>query len=442
MEGELRMEIEMQMNELAGANGPDIRTELPGPLARAVIERDRRVVSSALGRVYPLVVARAEGMYVEDVDGNRFLDMNAGIAVTATGHCHPAVVAAIEAQSRLLLHYCSSDFHVPVYTELCERLAAVAPMADEVNVYLGNSGTEAVEAALKLARYATGRPNVIAFHGSFHGRTAGSLSLTASKSKYRAGFGAAMPGVLHAPYAWADGPNGADYIESILFRHMTEPTDVAAIIVEPIQGEGGYLVPPEGWLADLRRLCDSHGILLIADEVQSGIGRTGTMWAIDPSGVEPDMVCVGKGLASGLPLSAMITRSRWSTWAAGKHGSTFGGNPVACAAAVATLDLVEDNLIANASAVGSRLLDRLRALATEQSIITDVRGRGLMIGVEFVDGDTAHRVEQAAFSGGMLVLTCGERSVRMAPPLVIDSAQADLAVELFSRACKMATENG
>ncbi len=425
----------MLTEDLAATVSPQIRTELPGPLARDVIERDRRVVSPALGRVYPLVVGRAAGMWVEDVDGNRFLDLNAGIAVDATGHCHPEVVAAIEDQSRSLLHYCSSDFHVPVYTELCERLAAASPMSDEVNVYLGNSGTEAVEAALKLARYATGRPNIVAFYGSFHGRTAGSLSLTASKGKYRSGFGVAMPGVYHAPYAGSDGSTGAAYIESVLFRHVTEPGDVAAIVVEPIQGEGGYLVPPDGWLADLRNLCDRHGILLVADEVQSGVGRTGSMWAIDPSGVEPDMMCVGKGLASGLPLSALVSRNRHSTWGTGKHGSTFGGNPVACAAAVATLDLVEGSLMANAAKVGSHLLDRLRGLVGTEQLITRVRGRGLMIGIEFVDGETAHEVEQAAFREGMLVLTCGERTVRMAPPLIITEEQADLSVELLSRAC-------
>jgi len=426
----------MTDSSLAASIAPSITTELPGPSAREVIDRDKRVVSPALGRVYPLVMKRASGMYVEDVDGNRFLDFNAGIAVAATGHCHPEVVAAIEAQVRSYLHYCSSDFHVPVYTEVCERLAAAAPMSDGVKVYLGNSGTEAVEAALKLARYATGRPNVIAFYGSFHGRTAGSLSLTASKGKYRSGFGVPMPGVYHAPYAGSDGPTGASYIESVLFRHVTEPGDVAAIVVEPLQGEGGYIVPPDGWLADLRALCDRYGILLVADEVQSGVGRTGSMWAIDPSGVEPDLMCVGKGLASGLPLSALVSRDRYCTWGPAKHGSTFGGNPVACAAAVATLDLVADSLTANAASVGNHFLTRLRDMASRQALITEVRGRGLMIGVEFIDGDTAKAVEQAAFREGLLVLTCGERTVRIAPPLVITEEQADVGVDLFEKACE------
>ncbi len=432
----------MLTDELALSRAPRIHTELPGPLARAVIQRDKRVVSPALGRVYPLVVDHASGMYVQDVDGNRFLDLNAGIAVTSTGHCHPDVVAAIESQSRAFLHYCSSDFHVPVYTDVCERLARLSPMSDEVDVYLGNSGAEAVESALKLARYATGRPNVIAFYGSFHGRTAGSLSLTASKAKYRSGFGASPSGVLHAPYAGSSGLTGAAYIESVLFRHVTEPGDVAAIVVEPIQGEGGYIVPPDGWLADLRALCDRYGILLVADEVQSGVGRTGSMWAIDPSGVEPDLMCVGKGLASGLPLSALVSRRRYSTWGVGKHGSTFGGNPVACAAAVATLDLVENSLMNNAASVGEHLLGRLRELAETQALITGVRGKGLMIGVEFVDGVTAHDVEQAAFHEGALALTCGERTVRLAPPLIINTQQADLAVELFATACRRVLEAG
>jgi len=315
-------------------------------------------------------------------------------------------------------------------------------MSDEVDVYLGNSGAEAVESALKLARYATGRPNVIAFYGSFHGRTTGSLSLTASKAKYRSGFGAAPSGVYHAPYAGSDGLTGAAYIESVLFRHVTEPGDVAAIVVEPIQGEGGYIVPPEGWLAELRALCDRYGILLVADEVQSGVGRTGSMWAIGPSGVEPDLMCVGKGLASGLPLSAMVSRKRYSTWGLGKHGSTFGGNPVACAAAVATLDLVESSLMDNSAAMGDLLIGRLRKLAETQALITNVRGRGLMIGVEFVDGVTAHEVEQAAFREGALTLTCGERTVRLAPPLIINAEQVDLAVELFATACRRVLEAG
>jgi 4-aminobutyrate aminotransferase len=413
--------------DLLDAAVPHVMTELPGPRAQAIIERDRRVTSPSMGRVYPLVPARAAGCAIEDVDGNRFLDFNAGIATNATGHCHPRVVDAIEQQSHRLLHYCSSDWYHPVYVELCERLAESAPMAP-ARVFLGNSGTEAVEAAIKLARYATGRTNVVAFLGAFHGRSLGSLSLTASKAKYRGGFGPLLPGVYHAPYG------DPDYIEHVLFRHLTPPEDVAAIVVESIQGEGGYIVPPAGWLARLRELCDEHGIVMVADEVQSGIGRTGRMWAIEHEDVVPDVILAGKGLASGLPLSAVIARSDLMTWSAGQHGSTFGGNPVACAAALATLDLVENGLADNAARVGDYLTARLRELATRHWALLDVRGRGLMIGIDLPDHDAAVALEDACFRRGLLVLTCGESSVRIAPPLVVTSAQVDIAVAILDEA--------
>ena len=321
--------------DLAATAAPRLVTELPGPKARAAIARDRDVVSPSLGRVYPLVPARASGMMIEDVDGNRFLDFNAGIAVNSTGHCHPAVVAAIEEQANRLLHYCASDWYLPTYTAVCERLAQSVPAGfGDAKVFLGNSGTEVVEGALKLARLTTGRQNAIAFLGAFHGRSLGSLSLTASKARYRGGFGPLLPGVYHAPYG------EAGYIEDVVFKHLTEPEDVAAIIVEPVQGEGGYVVPPAGWIAELRDICDTYGIVLIADEVQSGVGRTGRMWAIEHDGVAPDIIVAGKGLASGLPLAALIARADLMRWEPGKHGSTFGGNPVACAAALATLDLI------------------------------------------------------------------------------------------------------
>jgi 4-aminobutyrate aminotransferase len=413
--------------DLASAAVPHVATALPGPRAQAIIERDRRVTSPSMGRVYPLVPARASGCVVEDVDGNRFLDFNAGIAVTATGHCHPDVVDAIERQSRELLHYCSSDWYIPAYVDVCERLAALAPMGGS-RVFLGNSGTEAVEAAIKLSRFATGRQNVIAFLGSFHGRSLGSLSLTASKARYRGGFGPLLPGVYHAPY----GEPG--YIERVIFSHLSAPEDVAAIVVEPIQGEGGYVVPPAGWLAELRALCDAHGIVLVADEVQSGVGRTGKMWAIEHEDVVPDVILAGKGLASGLPLSAVIARDDLMTWGAGKHGSTFGGNPVACAAALATLDLVEQGLAGNAAHVGAHTLGRLRDLATRHDAIRDVRGRGLMIGIELPSHDAAYALEQECFTRGLLVLTCGESSLRIAPPLVATIEQADVAVEILDAA--------
>ncbi len=415
---------------------PSLVTELPGPVARAIIARDEAVTSPSLTRVYPLVVRRGRGCVIEDVDGNRFLDFNAGIAVVAAGHAHPVVNAAIHAQVDEVLHYCSSDFYLPVYADVCERLAALAPMPD-ARVFLANSGTEAVEAALKLARHHTGRPNAIAFFGAFHGRSLGSLSLTASKARQRAGFGIVTPGSFHAPYFDPYDPDavtGARYITEVLFKRVTSPEDVAAIFVEPIQGEGGYIVPPHEWLVELRELCDAHGILLVVDEVQSGVGRTGTMWAIEQAGVEPDIMCIGKGLASGLPLAGIVARREVMDWAPGGHGSTFGGNPVACAAAVATLDLVVSELAANATRVGDHLLGRLSALASSNPALQQVRGRGLMIGIDLADHDTAEAVERRCFERGLLVLTCGERSIRLAPPLVVTIEQADVALDILAAA--------
>jgi 4-aminobutyrate aminotransferase len=302
-------------------------------------------------------------------------------------------------------------------------------------VFLANSGTEAVEGALKLARHHTKRPNVIAFYGAFHGRSLGSLSLTSSKAKYRSGFGIVTPGSYHAPYAFDGELTGADYIEQVLFRRMTEPSDVAAVFVEPIQGEGGYIVPPDGWLADLRDLCDRHGILLVVDEVQSGVGRTGTMWACEHDGIAPDIITAGKGLASGMPLAAVIARNEIMQWAPGKHGSTFGGNPVACAAALATLDQVDGLLAANATTVGGQLLEGLQRLRDDQPLITDVRGRGLMIGFDVTDHDAAAALERACFERGLLVLTCGERGIRLAPPLVVTANQAEIALAIVRDAC-------
>lgn len=406
---------------------PHLVTELPGPRAQAVIERDRRVASPSMGRVYPLVPERGAGCVIEDVDGNRFLDFNAGIGVTSTGHCHPRVVDAIERQARALIHYCSGDWYVPSAIEVSERLVELSPIAP-ARVLLANSGTEAVEAAIKLSRHSTGRTNVIAFLGGFHGRSMGSLSLTASKARYRGGFGPLLPGVYHAPY----GAPG--YIEDVIFKHLTPPEDVAAIVVEPLQGEGGYIVPPAGWLQELRDLCDEHGIVLVADEVQSGAGRTGKMWAIEHDGVVPDVILTGKGLASGLPLSAVIARADLMTWGAGKHGSTFGGNPVACAAALATLDLLEHGVTTNAAAVGEHLMARLRELQTRHDTIREVRGRGLMIGVDLRSHDEAFALEQECFTRGLLVLTCGESAIRLAPPLIVTREQADVAVEIIDDA--------
>ena len=373
---------------------------------------------------------------VEDVDGNLFLDFNAGIAVTSTGHAHPEVVAAIERQARDLLHYSASDFYLPIYSEVCQRLDHLAPMDGRTRSFLTNSGTEGVEAAMKLARHATGRQYLIAFLGSFHGRSYGSVSLTASKAAYRTGFGPLLPGIFHVPYG------DFDEIESRLFRRLVSPQEVAAIVVEPVLGEGGYVIPPDGWLAYLRELCDRHGILMVADEVQSGMGRTGKVWAIEHWGVEPDILVAGKGIASGMPLGAMVAREELMRWEAGAHGSTFGGNPVACAAALASMDLIERELAENAAKVGYELMQGLRSLAERQPIITEVRGLGLMIGVEFGDHDVADAVEKACFRRGLLVLGAGDRAVRVSPPLVIRTDQAEAGLAVFEEACAEVADRG
>jgi 4-aminobutyrate aminotransferase len=425
---------------------PDVRTPLPGPAGRAIIDRDLAVTSGSLPRAYPLVPRRALGSVVEDADGNLFLDCNAGIAVTSTGHCHPRVVAAVQQQAGELLHYSASDFYLPIYSRMADALAATAPMSGPVRVFLTNSGAEAVEGALKLARYATGRPYVISFFGAFHGRSYGAMTLTASKAKYHQGFGPLVPGVLHAPYAFnqVDPDTGArthdpdetfSYLEDVLFRYQVAPSEVAAIFVEPVQGEGGYIVPPAEWLVRLRELCDKHGILLVADEVQSGMGRTGRMWAIEHSGVQPDVLISAKGIASGLPLGAFMARAPlMEKWGAGAHGSTYGGSPVPCAAGLATLEVIQsEGLLDNASAQGSFLLDGLRELwRAHPETITDVRGVGLMIGIELRTPELAELVQLRAFERGLLVLECGESSIRVSPPLVITRDQAAVALKIIA----------
>jgi 4-aminobutyrate aminotransferase len=415
--------------DLAEAEAPHLVTEIPGPRARAHLERDARVTSPSLPRAYPFVPRRGAGSVVEDVDGNRFLDLNAGIAVTSTGHAHPKVVEAIQRQAAELIHYSASDFYLPIYAEVCEALDRIAPMRGPVRSFLTNSGTEAVEAALKLARYHTGRQYAIAFYGSFHGRSYGAVTLGASKAKYRAGFGPMLPGVLHSFYG------DFEHIERVLFRHLVSPREVAAIFVEPVLGEGGYVVPPEGWLAYLRQLCDEHGILLVADEVQSGMGRTGKMWAIQHFGVEPDVLLSAKGIASGMPLGAMVAREELMTWESGAHGSTYGGNPLSCAAALATIELVEGGLAENAAQVGGVLLEGLRGIRERHpDLVADARGLGLMLGVAFRGHEEAVAVEQAAFRRGLLVLGCGEDAIRMSPPLVFREDQAKTALEVFEEA--------
>ncbi|HEU4425586.1 MAG TPA: aminotransferase class III-fold pyridoxal phosphate-dependent enzyme [Pilimelia sp.] len=412
---------------------PHLVTDLPGPKAKLVLDRDAGVTSPSLPRAYAIAPRRGSGSVIEDVDGNLFLDFNAGIAVNSTGHCHPTVVAAVQRQAAELLHYSASDFYLPIYSEMCEALAATAPMDGKVRVFLTNSGAEAVEGALKLSRYATKRQYVISFYGSFHGRTYGAMTLTGSKSKYHKGFGPLLPGVLHAPYA----PASLDHIEQVLFQYQVDPSEVAAIFVEPIQGEGGFIVPPPGWLAGLRELCNRHGILLVADEVQCGMGRTGRMWAVEHTGVQPDILISAKGIASGLPLGAFIARAElMETWGAGAHGSTYGGSPVPCAAGLATLQVIrEENLLANAAERGDFLLAGLRELQAEhRGMLVDVRGVALMIGVEFPTGEIAGRVQEAAFRRGLLVLEAGTNAIRVSPPLVLTAEQARTGLRLFGEA--------
>jgi 4-aminobutyrate aminotransferase len=413
-------------------------TEIPGPKARQLIEADAAVTSPSLPRAYGFVPAQGAGSMVEDVDGNVFLDLNAGIAVCSTGHAHPEVVRAIAEQAEKLLHYSASDFFLPIYAETCARLDSIAPMSGPTRSFLTNSGTEAVEAAIKLARNHTGRQYLIAFFGSFHGRSYGSVSLTASKARYHEGFGPLLPGVVHAPW----GDEGIDHIEDVLFHHTVPASEVAAIVVEPLLGEGGYVVPSPSFLPRLRELCDRHGILLVADEVQSGMGRTGKMWAVEHFGVEPDILLAGKGIASGMPLGAMIARADLMTWKVGAHGSTYGGNPVSCAAALASIDLIEKELMANAEQVGGFLLTGLRDLAGRQPLIRDVRGLGLMIGIEFEDAETADAVEVACFERGALLLRAGDSVIRIAPPLVINEAQAATGLAILQEACAVVAREG
>jgi 4-aminobutyrate aminotransferase len=423
-------DVEPSYDALAAHSRPKLITEVPGPQARARIERDGKVTSPSLPRAYAFVPRRGAGSIVEDVDGNLFLDINAGIAVTSTGHCHPRVVEAVQRQAAELLHYSASDFYLPVYSDVAERLNALAPFGGaRARTFLSNSGTEAVEAAIKLARYATGRQYLIGFYQSFHGRSMGSVTLTASKAKYRQSFGPMLPSVYHSFYG------DFDYIEEVLFTRVVTPGEVAAIVVESWLGEGGYILPPEGWFRYLRDLCDRHGILLVCDEVQSGMGRSGTMWAIEQEGVAPDIVVAGKGIASGLPLGAMIARDEVMTWEPGAHGSTYGGSPVPCAAALATLDVIEEEgLMGNASRVGEVFLAGLREVAARHPIVTEVRGRALWIGLSLTDHDTAAAVEQACFHKGLLALGCGDDAIRISPPLVFREDQATAALEIFEEA--------
>jgi 4-aminobutyrate aminotransferase len=416
---------------------PLIHTPLPGPKAAELIARDAKAMSPSFTRAYPFVMDHGEGCWVTDVDGNRFLDFTSGIAVVSTGHSHPRVVAAIEEQARRFLHMSGTDFYYRSEIELAERLEARILPGTPAKVFFTNSGAEAIEGAMKLARYATGRPSYIAFIGAFHGRTFGALSLTASKASQRRRFAPLLSSVFHAPFpSAARGVTTDDTIAHLeeLFNTVAPPESVAAVFVEPIQGEGGYLVPPDDFLPRLRELTGRNGILLVADEVQSGMGRTGRLLAVEHWDVEPDIVCLAKGIASGLPLGAFIARAEQMSWPPGSHGSTFGGNPLACAAALVTLDLLEEGLIENAARVGAQMQDGLREIAATHPEITDVRGMGLMLAIELQTPDHAGKLVQSAFERGLLLLTAGSRAVRICPPLVLDSDEAATGLEIISAA--------
>ena len=440
---------------------PHLVCELPGPRARAIIERDARVVSPSYTRSYPLVAKRGEGAIVEDVDGNRFLDFNAGIAVVATGHCHPRVVEAIQRQAGRLIHMSGTDFFYEEMVALAEKLAEISPGEVPRRVSFGNSGAEAVEGSIKLARYATGRDKIIAFYGGFHGRTMGALSLTARKAVQRAGFGPMMPGVTHAPYPYCYRcPFGREpdncavecvgFIENTLLKTVSPPEETAAIVVEPVQGEGGYIVPPRKFFDELARVAKQNGILLIFDEVQSGMGRSGRMWAAEHFDMVPDILAVAKGIASGMPLGATIARSELMTWPPGAHASTFGGNPVACQAALATIALLEEGLVEHAARMGEHMMERLRGWPARFPQVGDVRGLGLMIGVELVRdqatreraGRLRDKVIDLAFARGLAILGAGENTLRLCPPLVISEEQCDFAMETLEECLKAAAQDG
>ncbi|HLZ12304.1 MAG TPA: acetyl ornithine aminotransferase family protein [Candidatus Acidoferrum sp.] len=436
---------------------PRLLTALPGPKAKNIVERDAKFMSPSFTRDYPLVAKSGRGAMVEDVDGNVFLDFAAGIAVCSTGHCHPSVVAAIQKQAAELIHMSGTDFYYESLPYLAERIGKTVAGAEDKKVFFCNSGTEAIEGAIKLARYATRRDKMIAFYGCFHGRTMGSLSLTASKSTQRKQFGALLGGIEHIPYPYAyrcthgHGPEtcGEEILEQLenqIFKRLFDPSEVAGIIIEPIQGEGGYVPAPKFFLQELQRICRQHGIMLICDEVQSGMGRTGKMWAHEYAGIEPDILCSAKGIASGMPLGAIIARSSVMNWKPGAHGTTFGGNPVCLASAIATLDLLEGGLVANAKKIGDHIFAKTADWTKKFKIVGDVRGRGLMIGVEIVRdqrtkeraADLRNAIVDMAFHKGLLILGAGENTIRLSPPLVIDEEQADFAVRTLEECIREA----
>ncbi|HKO63019.1 MAG TPA: acetyl ornithine aminotransferase family protein [Pyrinomonadaceae bacterium] len=447
----------MSTSTITAAKRPEIKTSLPGPKGKEIIEADARYVTPSYPRPdFKLVADRAQGVWVEDVDGNIFLDCNAGVAVCCTGHCHPEVVRAIQEQSERLIHMCGTDYYYRHMPELGKKLEEIVPVPSPTRTHFANSGTEAVETALKLAMHATGREKFIAFFNSFHGRTLGSLSLTSSKVAQRKGFKRQALDVVHVPYpnefrnpfSEADCGNGGPgqgalhWIEERLFKTTTPPEEVAGIVVEAVQGEGGYVPAPEGFLQGLRRICDQHGILLIVDEVQSGMGRTGKMFACDHYGVAPDIICIAKGIGSGLPIGACVARADLMTWKPGAHASTFGGNPVCIAAALKTIELLEGGLVKNSAEVGAYLKSGLERLQKKHDCIADVRGLGMMIGVEFVKDRASNepavelrdRIEMACFERGLIILSAGTNTIRWSPPLVLSKENVDVALEIFDEA--------
>jgi len=440
----------------------ELQTDLPGPKARSYVARDQEAVSPSYTRSYPFVMARGEGSLVWDVDGNRYIDFNAGIAVVATGHAHPRVVEAVQEQAAKFIHMAGTDFYYAVQIELAEKLNSLVPGVEPKQLFFTNSGAEAVEAALKLTRYHTGRPQILAFLGAFHGRTMGAVSLTASKVVQRRGFAPLVPGVTHVPYGHCyrcaynlEYPSCdifcVDYIESTVFKQLVPADEVAAIFVEPIQGEGGYVVPPPGYHSRLRELADKHGILFVADEIQMGMGRTGKWFSIEHWDVVPDITIIAKGIASGMPLGAMVAKREVMDWPFGSHGTTFGGNPVSCAAASATIQVIEaEGLVANAATMGKRVLDASRDMQGRHATIGDVRGKGLIVGLELVKdcetkeaaGALRDDVVERAFKKGLLLLGCGPSAVRFTPALTVDAETVDEALSTFEEALTEAEAAG
>ena len=419
---------------------PSIDTPPPGPRARLLIDRDERCTSPSNTRDYPLVVRRAHGSVVEDVDGNRYLDFAAGIAVCATGHSHPKVVSAIQEQAASLIHICGTDFYYEPMVRLCEKLTAVTPGDFPKRVLLTNSGTEAVEAAIKMCRRHTHRKRIIAFYGAFHGRTMGALALTSSKATQKAGFGPLIPMVSHVPYGTLDA------LRDTIFKQQLDPSEVAAIFVEPIQGEGGYVFPDPSFLPELRALCDEHDIVMVCDEIQSGAGRTGKMYACEHYDVVPDVLLTAKGLASGMPLGAVVARETVMDWPPGAQGSTYGGNPVCCAAALATLDLIQSSYMNNAATLGPHLQRRLGVIAEKCKVFADVRGLGFMVAVDVVhrqggkpDAAKRLRICKEAFTRGLILLPCGDHSIRFCPPLCINQTQLDVGLDVLDEAIATVT---